>query len=50
MFSPALIQHLLGTNYMPGTGLGAEDTILSQTDMMPDLMKINNFKEKTVTN
>lgn len=34
---------------MPGTGLGDEDTIVIQTDMMPDLVKINNFKDKTVT-
>ena len=35
---------------MPGTGLEAKDTIVCQTDMVPDLMKINNFKDKTVTN
>lgn len=35
---------------MPGTGLEAEDTTVSQTDIVPDLMKINNFKGKTVRN
>lgn len=45
-----LTQHLLGTTCRPGTELGAEDTIASQTDKVPDFMEINSFKDKTVTN
>lgn len=35
---------------MPGTRLGAGNTVVGQTDIVPDLMKISRFKDKINTN